>query len=465
MRNTLHQFMRATLIAVGALTTAALAQTINAQVAPPAAEPEGFIAVIKGQDVYVRCGAAESYYPFSKVDTGDLVKVTGEKFDWVRVVTVGPAFKHGFGYVKQSKDEAGRFRLTADGTSGVTLGKTEIIAPNLDAKNEPKDSWKSIVRLEADQTLRVLGTIQTDKDIIYKVALPASAQGWISKAYIERGTPDQEAQWKIMLTKVAKGVDEEAPPPSAADEPPVHSVSNAPVNKTPAQANPECDETEADDSGLPPAVVAVADTPVQPAEPKKATFEDLEAAYKLLQKEPIHTAEVGPLRALYIDLAERSSADQRTARRAKARSQQLEIWADIQKRRTDLEAFRARSKMSAEETDAVRKALESSAEYAAVGRIAASTIYDGKSLPRLLRIQDAASGRTIAYLQPDEQMELVNLIGTLVGVVGERNYDETLRLNIITPGRIDSLTPDGAQAPVPVLATDQKPQAPKVDSK
>src|SRR5205085_9571805 len=99
-------------------------------------------------------------------------------------------------------------------------------------------------------------------------------------------------------------------------------------------------------------------------------------------------------------------------------------------------------KATADETDTARKALESSAEYVAVGRVAASTIYDGKGLPKMLRVQDAASGRTLAYLQPDEQYELVNLIGNLVGIVGDKTYDGSLRLNIIQPHRIDILTPD-----------------------
>src|SRR4051812_37415962 len=79
---------------------------------------DGYIAVVKGNDVYVRCGAAESYYPFAKLNDGDMVKVTGEKYDWVRVVAIGPAFKNSFGYIKYAKDDTSRFRLAPDGHSG-----------------------------------------------------------------------------------------------------------------------------------------------------------------------------------------------------------------------------------------------------------------------------------------------------------------------------------------------------------
>jgi hypothetical protein len=85
----------------------------------------------------------------------------------------------------------------------------------------------------------------------------------------------------------------------------------------------------------------------------------------------------------------------------------------------------------------------------AVGRVAASTIYDGESLPKLLRLQDASTGRTVAYLHLDEQYEAANLIGNLVGIVGERHYDGGLRLNIVTPKRIDLLLPEQRTATVP----------------
>jgi hypothetical protein len=75
----------------------------------------------------------------------------------------------------------------------------------------------------------------------------------------------------------------------------------------------------------------------------------------------------------------------------------------------------------------------------AVGRVAASTIYDGQSLPKLFRLQDPATGRTIAYLKPDADYALANRIDVIVGIVGDKAYEDALRLNIITPKRVDTL--------------------------
>jgi hypothetical protein len=178
-----------------------------------------------------------------------------------------------------------------------------------------------------------------------------------------------------------------------------------------------------------------------PAPPREPTLEDLEVAFKLLQNEPMETAEVIPLRNLYLALGRRNPSDAKISRYVTGRTDQLQIWADLQKKRLELEDVRARIKSSADDTDAAWRKLEASAEYTAVGRVAASTIYDGEGLPKMLRLQDGATGRTLAYLKPDEKYELVNLIGNLVGIVGDKTYDETLRLNIISPRRIDILTP------------------------
>jgi hypothetical protein len=425
-----------------------------------ASEDVSYIGVVKGTDVYVRCGAAESYYPFAKVDAGDLVKVTAEKFDWARVSTIGPAFQFGFGYVKYAKGDAGRFRLAPDGRSGVTLGKTDIIAPNLeskDSKNNYKDSWKAVARLEANQTLRVLETFESDRDTIHKVALPEAATGWVSKAYLEPATESQIAQWNSSLSQ--KPSDSKAPERTASNAPKFDqsSGSNSGVKPvaTPVQAKTPSAESiadEMDESNTDSLATSMTQTPevappaaTQPAEPKVPTLDDLENAYKLLQKETIETAEVQPLRQLYLDLAARNPTDARIQRYSKGRAEQLQIWSDLQKKRGELQSFRDKAKMTASEAEAVHKALESSAQYVAVGRVAASTIYDGERLPKLLRLQDAATGRTVAYLKPDEKYQMVNLIGNLVGIIGEKNYDEQLRLNIIQPKRVDLLNPEEDQ--------------------
>ena len=100
-----------------------------------------------GDQVAVRSGAAHTYYPFGTLHEGDLVRVVEHKFNWARVAAVGQAFDGFFGYLKYPISGTNRFRIEADGKSGLTLGRIDILAPNLDENNAPADSWKPLFRL------------------------------------------------------------------------------------------------------------------------------------------------------------------------------------------------------------------------------------------------------------------------------------------------------------------------------
>jgi hypothetical protein len=440
------------------------APSAHAQQAPGAsAAPDDnemlYVGSIMGDDVYVRSGAAESYYPFFKVSRGDLVKVTGEKFGWTRVAIAGPAFADAFGYIKHARGDTSRFRISADGKSGTTLGRVDILAPNLDAGNQPKDSWKTLIRLEANQTVRVVESNDLGQEIVHKVSLPANVTGWISSQFVPHASAEDSELFKdILAGKIAPPEAAPGPTPEPAAKTPDSAVAShagaaaqqasdqgvAPAGAdsvlaggAPTDVNTQAAPPEAPTTA--PAVVAAAS---QPAKPKGPTFADLEARFEELRKEPVETAELMPLHDLYALYAKEHPNERAVQRRCDARMRQLSIWGELQIKKQEVAAAQERMKLSAEETAAVRDALERSAEYTAVGRIASSTIYDGSSLPKLFRIQDPATGRTVAYLKPDAEYTLANRVDMIVGIVGDKVYDETLRLNIITPRRIESLSPE-----------------------
>ncbi len=180
-------------------------------------------------------------------------------------------------------------------------------------------------------------------------------------------------------------------------------------------------------------------------------LDDLEAAYALLLKEPIESAEVGPLRLLYIDLADRSTQSRTIARFARTRAQQLALWSDVQRRRVELDGAIDRARRTTEIAEAARLTLAAMDRYEAVGQLDASTIYDGKRLPKLLRIRDD-KGHTLAYLEPDDRFDYANMLGQRVGVVGTRSNDGGLRVTLIKAERIDVL-----DAPAPVPAEGPEP--------
>jgi len=77
--------------------------------------------------------------------------------------------------------------------------------------------------------------------------------------------------------------------------------------------------------------------------------------------------------------------------------------------------------------------------YDAVGHLVASSVYDGQTLPRMFRLVDATSRRTLAYVRPGGLVEPRQTLGRLVGIVGESQYDATLKLSVISVERIDVL--------------------------
>jgi len=175
----------------------------------------------------------------------------------------------------------------------------------------------------------------------------------------------------------------------------------------------------------------------------QSRLEELELAYSRLKREPIETAEVAPLRSLYLDLAVEAEPRSRVARFSEARAEQLSIWGELQERRIEINKLRKRLLMTTEEAEAVRLALAMHSRYVGVGRLTMSTVYTGNHLPNLIRLQDAGTGRTLAYIYVNNDPGLLAMVGQIVGIVGEKKYDGDLRLNIIEVDRIDLLTPQG----------------------
>lgn len=415
-----------------------------------------YIGAINGDDVYVRSGAGESYYPFFKVHRGDLVKVTGEKYGFVSVVLVGPTFKESFGYVKHAKNDAARIRLAADGRSAVTLGRVDIVAPNLDAGNRPKDSWKVVARLDANTSLTVLETTHTGEDTIYKVAMPGESVGWINSQFVPRAAADEAAIFEDILA--GRFAPPAANPAATAPAQPTRTAGAATPAGTQPQPTGAASPTQQVVADTPPAAAtsdlipilpppAATTEPVvaaAPEKPREPTWEDLEKVFRTLQNQPVETAELQPMRDMYSALADRHPDDARIQRFTAARLKQLEIWEILQQKKLEVLDAERRMRNSAEDVEVARLTLERSAEYTAVGRVAVSNIYDGTTLPKLFRLQDASTGRTVAYLKPDAEYALASRIDVIVGIVGDKTYDESLRLNMITPRRIDVLSASGA---------------------
>lgn len=458
-----------------------------------------YLAYVTGDDLYVRSGAGSTYYPFGKVNEGDIISIVGERFGWARVLTKGYAFHSFYGYV-----EVEDISLNEAETGGITLGKVDVLAPNLNRGGDPAGSWKWISRLPAESKVEIVGIEKSVAQDYYKIVLPEVGIGWISAQFVRPATTSELEDWNLHVARALKGegadaelieeatteiakLNNEAAENAAADTTQEQIVPAT----TDATAQPEIQETlvadntsteEATDADATETIAAndvaadtteVATDDVTATNPPlgnteetitqstnetntttenvkltaaeilgKLTIDDLEDSYDTLRREPVRNAEIEPLRQRYLAILELSPDEKRTVAIAGGRIKLLEARLELQKQLHNLDRVRKIAVLTDQDARASRIAVEKAADYAAVGRVTPSTIYNGKRLPLLLRLTDAATGRTVAYLEPDAtKYDFTTLIGELIGVVGKKAYDGSLRLNIITPTRIDVLTP------------------------
>ncbi|MEM6333293.1 MAG: hypothetical protein AAF823_08150 [Planctomycetota bacterium] len=83
----------------------------------------------------------------------------------------------------------------------------------------------------------------------------------------------------------------------------------------------------------------------------------------------------------------------------------------------------------------------SATDYDAVGRLLASSVYNGASLPLMFRLVEPSSGRTVAYVKPGLIGDSRAMLGRIVGVLGPTRYDPVLKLNVVQLETIEALDP------------------------
>ena len=84
-------------------------------------------------------------------------------------------------------------------------------------------------------------------------------------------------------------------------------------------------------------------------------------------------------------------------------------------------------------------------QYDQIGLLMASSLYDGISLPKLYRLVDPTSQRTIAYVEPNliaaSQKALDQMVGKVIGLTGEDKYDASLRRRVFSPRSVETIRP------------------------
>jgi hypothetical protein len=449
---------------IGALAPCALQQPAAAQspasgAAATAAEP--FIAVVTADNVYVRSApSVQSSYPFGKLKRGDLVRVGEESFGWACVQTEGPAFAQIYGVVPADS----RVTVSEDGTTLSVNAKSELRAPNISTPDASlAASWKQIARLEPGATLSVVDRVDSERDSVYRVRLPAVAEGWVNMNFLRKASQAEAAKFnastpeEVATMAAADMLTQQVQPPAAAPVdggtaagatdaavPDIAGTNDAPIDATGTATGAAPDEvivTGAAKASAPTPPPAPVKTPEQIAfERRRATMADLEGLYSTIRGQTKAEAELHALRGRYLELAMVASGDPEIVSRANGRAEQLRLEIEVQSRIIELERMKARVEGERDSIASVARAIEARSEYTVVGILNASLVYDGERLPLLYRIQDPSTGQTVAYVSAGPGFQLSTMLGNLLGVRGDKSYDEALRVDVVVPRTVDILT-------------------------
>jgi hypothetical protein len=369
----------------------------------------------------VRCGDNDRFYKVGELSGGDIVLVDGEGNAWSRIAY--PASFFAFVKVEDVK---------VDGSTATLTTQSKLKAANITAGFT--SSWKSLLDtpLPAGTQLKIIEPCKEGDSIVgYKVAAPQTARAFVESRVLRHATEAEVAAFNARAGAPVAALPPAAPAPAAKQpEAPSKPIAAAPV----APAEPVTPVTS--DAPI------LQDEPIKRVERPVSSLEALEDRFKAVWKQEQISAEVGELLAEYRRTLEATPSDQVLRRRGlTARINALETRLEINNIIREQEEAKAKLDAAKQELARQIEEWDRSRVYTIVGELRPSTVYDGKSLPRMYRIVSVGgvAPRTLGYLKPAENINLDAMLGQIVGVIGEASMDRSLKLNIIDPQRVEVL--------------------------
>lgn len=434
-------------------------------VLPAAGQDVPYVGIVTEANVEVRAGAAKNFYVVNRLDKGTIVRVEDVFSGWVMIEPPEGTYSI---ITKAHVDAKG------DGRTGVVNTERAVVrAAGLDVP--VRDWFRTHAYLKMGDTVQIVGEV----DSFYKIVSPKNAWVYLAPGTVRRATAAEIRQ--------AGGVEPEPAPEPVRPQPepvqprPVPVTPVEPVRPTPMpeptptpEAEPATPDTPTpapvEEEAAPqptepaePTTPATPTTPVEPTTPTTPAAQDspkandlpratspavraaeqrfAEASTRELVKQPIDEliAEYRKLRGEELPALDRHIVNTRLAQLERNKAV-----ADILKKGNQLkEEMASRPKVDVKALE--RQAMRAGG-YAAMGKLAASTVYDGEGLPRLYRLVDGGSGRTLAYVRPGPNVD-ARMMGKLVGIYGEMRYDPALKLNLIDVQEMEVLEAQGQPTP------------------
>ena len=408
----------------------------------------------------LRCGDQDVFYTIAELRADTALQTVGESGSYTKVLlpdTIG-------GFVPINEVE-----LSGDSKTVALTVESKLRAPS--HLLGISGSWKAIYAqtLPVGTSLTVIEVLNNDAGAVvgYRVMTPTSPTGELPIAYIKSSLLRSATAGEIQALGGGQGVADG--PAEAVEEPieaaePVAEPVTEPEVETPVQA----DTDDGVDGSLMEAMDTSAGGPVEienatPRDvveeptigdaPKRAVggqlsvsvLEDLEAAFdsaRSLSKGDLDVA-LDELFAEFTRSRAKAEAGTSTATALDQRLEWLDIRMESRDQRFAIAAMLAAYDANADQVAQDIEAWQSGRAYQLVGRMVTSAIYTGEHLPLLYRIRatDPATGasRTIGYVAPKADQDFRHLLGRVVGVIGAMNVDDSLRLTVIDPDRIEPM--------------------------
>lgn len=418
--------------------------------------------IVTEDNAQMKAGPAPVHYTVAVLKAGQIIRVDGETEEPPLFLRV----EYLPGMMAFLKAEEAT--LEPDGSSVRLTAPSRLRAYS--ASGGERAHWWFLLPetapLPTGTVIKGAEVLRTPDNRIYgfKVPAPPEARGYLRGNHARPARTDEIEEYKRMLAESGEAPAGNGAPAAAIETPPA-------VVQTPSAAEPAAEEPEIPEE---PAVVeepVVIEEPAPAAQPRDApaaepvierpateetsvktprrgepaTIESLQSLYEQVQSQPIHEAELDEVivefqRAIN-ELPE--AKDERTREFLTSRLELLKLRADLQKSVRAAEEAAGRSKERTARLAREYAELDRSRSYTVIGRLMPSNVYDGRRLPKMYRVQSVDEGfsRTVAYLMPNEALELDVKLGRVVGIVGETQLDPALRVNIVRPQRVDVLNP------------------------
>jgi len=387
---------------------------------------------ILGNQVTLRSGPGENYYPVIRLDTGATVIINGIKFDWLRIVP--PEGTHSL---------IAKEFVTVTGNSGRISGTVV----NVRSGSTLNSQYSTIHgKLQRGDAVDILGEVELDGKTWLKIKPPPGTTLFVKKDFVEpvRALGPAVIPVTPLTTPPATPRDPVAGP---AVTPPSDGAAGGGVVGNPADLNRDTG------TGIPGTELANqprTSTPATPREPSsielarasaqqqaEVAYDQAETTWRAAMDKPLEDQPLPEILARFEALA--VNEDLPVTLRQQSASTASFIRSRNQTREDVLKLRQSQAEMQArlQPLQAQNRQLADQFRQADMNRFTAIGQLQTSTLANLHRLVDPATGRTLVYLRSTGGAT----VGQFVGVKGPLSRDENLNIQLVTPESIFPIDP------------------------